>query len=1046
MLASMALPLLATAAESVPYASDMTTWQIENVNGDLKTWEVDNSSFSALSDWKHGLKYSWNSASSADDWAISPAIHLESGVEYKVKMWSKNASGTYAENFAIYMAKSNQPDDLKEGNKLLEKINYIQTAFERNIIIITPEETGDYYFGVYCFSEKDKMSLYVTGFEVAENKFMPASVSGLKVEEGANRALEATISWTLPTKDNDGADLPEDAVFNNVKIYRDGELIDTLDGDATSWTDNEEKGLKSGFHTYEVEVTVNNTSSAKAKVESKYVGPLVAANLPWEYSTSTMSPDDFSLFFTTEKGEGSQTTDAQMFKSYFDKANTNNYIAYTPNKDSKINDWLFLPPVNIETAGIYRFLTPIAFSSVVQDLEIWICSADNSSAKIKKVGTIGEFTGSSKTDYFVAFNIDEPGNYVFALHTADTYKSYSPMKLYGFTIEEWYEAPTSATEISTEVKESGIVVKWTNPAVNNFGADIESLTKVEVYRDGEIVATLTSDITPGQESTYTDVPENGGSFKYHVIPFIGDKAAEGTALTAQSEWYGDKIQDLPYSYNLMDLIKNKLYSAIDIDGNGFTWDIPASSWPTLDFSKATTDGSNNHDRLLTPPFKFDKAGYYHVVVKVRGGATNSHLKVGLVSEDATEAALINPQSIDAVGYNSEKERSLYFKLEEAGRYCLGIDFDEFFSKSDMALKISGVSVEYTPVLPSVATDLAVTPGENYAHTATLEWTNPTTSNIEGVAPTLVKAVISRNGEQVAEVTEGLVAGEKSTWVDNEVPGAGHHTYSVQIHGEDGPHAEEAPSVKSPWIGAGVELPFSQENFEAWTLINVDGDTNTWGDQLSWSLDGNDLKLFTGSKDANEWAISPRMNFDEGEYEISLTPYFKLGDSAITFDLYFGTGTEIDDMGVKIGTVNCPDAQMSELPQTFKVAAVNDSEPALLADDEEAPEAEVVKIPAGVGTIGFHANVGGSTHVKAFSVTKSQTTGVETIEVSNGFAISGSVVLLPENASDVVVADIAGRIIFVADYADSIDLSAFEKGTYVISAVVDGKKAQVKVIR
>lgn len=1057
MLASLALPLLANAAESIPYSSDMTTWEIVNVNPTTKTWQIDTtaSDFTG-SGWSKGLKYSYDTSSPkqpGDDWAISPSIHLEAGVEYKVKFWIKTSS--YNERLALYMAQSPNQDDLKAGVKIVEKSPYKNSTIAKVAEIITVEEAGDYYFGFHCFSDPDMFTLYIAGFEVGENKFAPAPVSNFKVVEGADRALEATLSWTLPTTDNDGAALPEDAEFNNVKIYRDGELAATLDGDATTWTDNAENGLTSGKHTYEVMVTVNNSPSAKASYSTKYVGPLVAAPLPWEYITATMTQEDFNTYFSVEKGTGSGTPTSDNFHFYSANNNTANYIYYKPGFHNQENDWLFLPPVKIEHPGVYLFTVNTKYDSTkTAGLEVWYGNAANSASMTNQAGTIATI-GSTAEDKYVAVNIAEAGEYVFALHGAQYSESYSPFCFYKFVIQEWHQAPAHATGISTNVTENGIVVKWTNPTKDNTGNDFDTLSKVEVYRDNKLVGTIETDIEKGAESSFTDIPEVGGSFKYYVLPYIGEYSAEGIAETTQSAWYGDKVQTIPYSYNFESIIYNTLYTALDLNGDDFTWEVQPSSYIKLDFNK-TSDAQTNKDRILAPPFNFSKPGYYKITMNVRGGAKNSYLKVGLLKEDATDGNLINPQNIALPNLATYKLNSTTIKVEEAGRYCLGIDFNEYSTKSDMAIYLNNLTVDYLPLLPGVATDLTVTPGDNAAMTATLEWTNPSVSSISGVDPVIVKAVISRNGEPVDEVTENLVPGEKTQWTDYEVPTVGSHTYSVEIHGEEGPHAEAAPSVTAPWIGGGMDIPYEPENFNDWTLINVDEDTNTWDDPLSWTRDGNNLKLFTGTKPADEWAISPRLDFEAGEeYVIELVTRYKLGDTAsITFDLYHGAGTTADDMTTKIGTVTCPAVQNEEATHTFHIAAQHAAEPALLSDDAEdeeevepaTPELKVVNVPAGVGTIGFHANKAGNAHVMTFAITKSKDTGISDIEVTDGFSVSGNSIILPAEASDILVADLAGRVIFSTKYASSIDMTALDKGTYIVSASVAGKKVQVKVAK
>ena len=72
----------------VPYSAEDSgydNWDIKNLNKDEKTWNVSTGLDFSFANCSKGLNYRWNSSMDAEDWAISPAIHLEAGKEYKIK-------------------------------------------------------------------------------------------------------------------------------------------------------------------------------------------------------------------------------------------------------------------------------------------------------------------------------------------------------------------------------------------------------------------------------------------------------------------------------------------------------------------------------------------------------------------------------------------------------------------------------------------------------------------------------------------------------------------------------------------------------------------------------------------------------------------------------------------------------------------------------------------------------------------------------------------------------------------------------------------------
>ena len=245
LLISAGLLSLATLAQAktVPYATDMTDgWTIVDVNNDSKTWEVTTSS-SASTGYDKGVKYGYHSTNAANDWIISPSVTLTAGTEYKVKFWHKEGSASFKENFSLYASTGSTPESLAAGTLIADFNQSYTSEWTKAVYVFKPTESGDYHFGFKAYSDMDKLNIMLTGFEVAFNAFAPAPVTGFTVTPGANRALEATLAWTLPTTDNEGVPFGEGVTISNVYIYRDNALVQTLDGNAATWTDNADSGL-----------------------------------------------------------------------------------------------------------------------------------------------------------------------------------------------------------------------------------------------------------------------------------------------------------------------------------------------------------------------------------------------------------------------------------------------------------------------------------------------------------------------------------------------------------------------------------------------------------------------------------------------------------------------------------------------------------------------------------------------------------------------------------------------------------------------------------
>lgn len=267
LVAALTLLSLATfaQAETVPYTSDMRGWTAIDANNDGNTWTGDGS----------GIRFCSNAE--LDDWIVSPAIPLEAGTEYIVRFKHKRDSTRVPRKAKLYAALADDAESLSAGMIVADFRRSDYQQWERYTQTFTPAESGNYHFGFYAYSSSTDDScidLWLAYFEVQNDEIVPMPVSDLAISFGTDSAVEATLSWTLPTEDTEGFALDDDATYNAVYIYRDDELVQTLPGNATTWTDSEASGMTAADHTYEVEVEVNGVRSSRSSITYMLPRPL----------------------------------------------------------------------------------------------------------------------------------------------------------------------------------------------------------------------------------------------------------------------------------------------------------------------------------------------------------------------------------------------------------------------------------------------------------------------------------------------------------------------------------------------------------------------------------------------------------------------------------------------------------------------------------------------------------------------------------------------------------------------------------------------------
>ena len=219
----------------------------------------------------HEMEYDSGAASQdADDWFITPKIHLEAGKVYSFAFNAYVGFDSFVHQVEVKMGQGVTVADMRaEVLKSTTVSSSSPETFEQEFAV---EQDGDYNIGIHITSQPDKSSFYFTHLVVKQtsNDAAPARISDLQVQPDPAGKLSATVCFTAPSKTLAGDEL---ASLTKMELSRNGSLIKTFTGiapgESVSYVDN---GPVSGFNSYTVIPYGEHGKGIRAQLDSVYVG------------------------------------------------------------------------------------------------------------------------------------------------------------------------------------------------------------------------------------------------------------------------------------------------------------------------------------------------------------------------------------------------------------------------------------------------------------------------------------------------------------------------------------------------------------------------------------------------------------------------------------------------------------------------------------------------------------------------------------------------------------------------------------------------------
>lgn len=1057
-------------------------WSVIDANNDGRTWAAGNETHTSKPTGitaTASSNYTYSGKGNMDDYLLSPAIHFEAGKEYKVIFNWRAGNKNESETMTVYLSQSVQPEEIKASTEIVSYVNFVganegvDANYQKVSKTITPEQTGDYHVVFYCNSIEYQTGVKVYDLIVAEDTFAPAGVSALTATPGANHALSCELSWTLPTTDVFGEAIPADKTITAVKVYRDGVEIEdaNLDGTATLFTDNEATGLTSGKHVYAVSVVVDGVEGARTEVgPTNYIGPAVAQDVPCQFSIE--NADEFDFWKTFHSSDATSTNQWE-----FDSSKKS--ASYKAISNAQFDDWLFTPAFKVTEPGYYR-VTFGAFmysSDYKTNLDLYLTSSTDvdDKADFNQIASAWQlksaYSWNSSLYKFFDFYIETPGEYHVAIH--NNLPPTSPNSATYHILYAKFDTSYSIPGVVSNLKaipdadyKQEISVSWENPITDNAGQPMAAdAFKVEIYLNNETTPVKT--ITDNSTSTVISVPDNGiYTVTVKTVSTDGKNITAVEAPSVTTTWVGDTSVAIPYTTDFKpDDVSNNFWSIVDgnKEESDVTFVLNAPSNYTHEM-KLSNSARVFNDFILSPDMNL-KPGAYKISVKHCGNATEANPYVGLVKKGEfntdMENKAIKPVQFSVKSYSNTIDEAI-FEVTEEGTYQAFYGLQQEFQLIYNSLKLDQFSIEKSVIYPGNVEDLAFTAQEGDTNTITLTWKNPTTAykaaDIE--LSSIESIVITRDGKEIATITENVTPGKEMTFEDTDVPN-GEHVYVVYATADGNGHDGEYASVETPWIGGSLTVPVDHVGkFPGWKSHDANSDKTDSG-MYYWAPKSSYFEIEGSGRNHDDYLMTAPIKIEKNViYKVNYG--------------YSGGVSSSDnpnamELHIKIGKADETDhTQYSELtsyalpaaPGTttrnceFYVAVGPKNEQqaniALLGDDDETPEDlynKAAKVDEGDSRFAVHVNQPGTVRVKEFHIAKVAdfTPTTEIVEIGVGkVTFDGQAVNFAGEAA-VQVYNIAGVCVAADDAAEGyFNVAKLGAGYYIVKVTSDAQTITMKV--
>ena len=254
--------IVAGPGKTLPYFEDFSSdqnfklWTVRNENNDTLYWKHTNF---AYDNGARYLQYRRSFTDPADDYVIAPPVKIQAGHDYRISFDARinRMNLLTQEKLRLFMAKS--PTTEAEMETVADfTLSEYDTNWSKREFVYSAKESGDYYAGIYIYSDANQNWANIDNFLIEELFYYDLEATGISGPHSALAGMNSTL---------------EVGVHNKGSRDVDSYTVRLVDGEGNLLADEVKAGALAAGETATVPVTVNLTEIKDYEVFAEVVFP-----------------------------------------------------------------------------------------------------------------------------------------------------------------------------------------------------------------------------------------------------------------------------------------------------------------------------------------------------------------------------------------------------------------------------------------------------------------------------------------------------------------------------------------------------------------------------------------------------------------------------------------------------------------------------------------------------------------------------------------------------------------------------------------------------
>lgn len=327
----------------------------------------------------------------------------------------------------------------------------------------------------------------------------------------------ATLRWTAPYGLN-GGNLATPLTYTITRMPDATVVADAATG--TSYVDIIQSDIKKEYH-YIVRPKAGEIIGNDVISRARYVGTYFELPHATDFSDETL----FNEYPVIDNNDDNNTW-------YID---TKKNAAIYPSNGNDPDDYLLIGPFMMEKGSGYTFTMTANGHSLSEKVAVYAGTGSQSAAAYTTeiIGETWLEPAKGAKTLSNTFRPDADGSYYFAIKACSSSNTQN-IYIYNVKVEEVSgNAPDAVTDITAVPGASSATFTFKMPTATLNGAALTQISGVKIYRDDDLMATVTDQVTPGATLTYVDnadVTRGFHTYKFVAVNNSGDGQPATTRL------------------------------------------------------------------------------------------------------------------------------------------------------------------------------------------------------------------------------------------------------------------------------------------------------------------------------------------------------------------------------------------------------------------------------------------------------------------------------------------------------------------------------------